>query len=122
MTEPKHVLAAALHHGADFVVTNDARLRREITRWIEMHGHGRRLTAAITADTFASRLLTESCTNVEAVVREMAGRFRNPPRSYAEVVASLSKSMPSLMALTKGDDSDQTEPDDDDGDAGLPPS
>ena len=82
----QHVLAAALHHGADFVVTNDARLRREITRWIEAHGHGRRLTAAITADTFASRLLADSSANVEAVVREMAARFRNPPRSSSRLL------------------------------------
>jgi rRNA-processing protein FCF1 len=105
----QHVLAAALHHGADFVVTNDARLRREITRWIETHGQGRRLNAAITADTFASRLLADSAANVEAVVREMAGRFRSPPRSYEDVVASLSKSMPSLRALVKTDDSEDGE-------------
>jgi hypothetical protein len=52
----------------------------------------------------------------------MAGRFRNPTRSYAGVVASLSKSMPSLTALIKVDETDQTEPEDDDGEAGLPRS
>ena len=32
----------------------------------------------------------------------MASRFRNPPRTYAEVVASLAKSMPSLGQLGNG--------------------
>lgn len=95
----QHVHAAALHHGAEFVVSNDKRLRREITEWIAQHGKRRRLRAAISADEFASRLLNEARPSVESVVREMASRFRNPPRSYAEVVTGLAKSMPSLGIL-----------------------
>jgi rRNA-processing protein FCF1 len=93
----RHVLAAALHHGADFVITNDNRLRGEVNRWIEPHSEGRKLTAAISANTFASRLLAESPAGVEAVVREMVRRFRDPPRSFAEVAVSLSRSIPSLV-------------------------
>ena len=103
MVNPKdqHVLAAALHHGAEFVVTNDARLRREIKAWIAQHGKRRRLIAAISADEFASRLLNEARSSVESIVREMASRFRDPPRSYAEVVTGLAKSMPSLGILAQ---------------------
>ena len=97
----QHVLAAALHHGAEFVVTNDARLRREITAWIAEHGKRRQLVAAISADEFATRLVAESRLGVESVVREMASRFRNPPRSYTEVVDGLAKSMPSLGVLAQ---------------------
>lgn len=103
MVNPKdrHVLAAALHHRAEFVVTNDERLRREITAWIAEHGKRRQLVAAISADEFATRLVAESRLGVESVVREMASRFRNPPRSYTEVVAGLAKSMPSLGVLAR---------------------
>ena len=103
MVNPKdqHVLAAALHHGAEFVVTNDARLRGEIKAWIAQHGKRRRLIAAISADEFASRLLNEARSSVESIVREMASRFRDPPRSYAEVVTGLAKSMPSLGILAQ---------------------
>lgn len=95
----QHVLAAALHHGAQFVVSNDTRLRREINKWLSLNGRHRRLTAAISADELASRLIEEAPNDVEAVVRSMASRFRNPPRSYAEVLASLVKSMPTFVTL-----------------------
>ena len=95
----RHVLAAALHHGAELVVTNDARLRREITTWLAAHRARSRLVEAISADELASRFLDEAPAQIEVIVRRMASRFHNPPRTYDEVLAGLCRSMPSLARL-----------------------
>jgi predicted nucleic acid-binding protein len=95
----RHVLAAALHHRVDFIVTNDVRLRREISAWLVAHGDRIPHVAAIAADDLASRLVDEVPAQTESVVRQMASRFRDPPRTYADVLAALCRSLPSLARL-----------------------
>ena len=95
----RHVLRAAIHHGVDFVVTNDSRLRREITAWIDRRSEAGPLRAAISADELAAGLVNESPDEVLTVVQAMSDRFFNPTRSLSETLASLAKSMPSLRAL-----------------------
>lgn len=100
-SKDRHVLAAALHHRVDLLITNDRRFRREVSEWIVLHGRGRRLSAAISADALAGRLVDELPSAVETAIDEMAKRFRNPPRSYAEVASGLAKSMPSLARMIR---------------------
>ena len=95
----RHVLSAAIHHGVDFIVTNDSRLRREITTWIGQRPEADSLRAAVSADGLAAGLVNESPDEVLAVVQAMSDRFRNPVRSLSETLANLAKSMPSLRAL-----------------------
>jgi hypothetical protein len=95
----QHVLGAALQHRVDFVVSNDARLRREITTWLGVHGDDVRLTAALSANDHAERLLDEGPDTVAEIVKAMASRFRNPPRTFAETLNSLCKPMPALARL-----------------------
>ena len=95
----RHVLRAAVHHSVDFVVTNDSRLRREITTWIDRRSDAGPLLAAISADELAAGLVNESPDEVLTVVQVMSDRFLNPTRSLSETLASLAKSMPSLRAL-----------------------
>ena len=95
----RHVLRAAVQHGVDFVVTNDSRLRREITAWIDQRSEAGPLRAAVSADELAAGLVNESPDEVLTVVQAMSDRFLNPTRSLSETLASLAKSMPSLRAL-----------------------
>ena len=97
--EDRHVLIAAIHHGVDFIVTNDSQLRREITTWIGQRPEADLLQAAISADDLAAGLVNESPEEVLAVVQAMSDRFRNPTRSLSETLANLAKSMPSLRVL-----------------------
>ncbi len=96
----RHVLQAAVHHRVDFVVTNDSRLRREITLWITRRSEPVSLQAAITANDLAAGLVAESPDEVRVVVEAMSERFRSPARSFTETLASLTKSMPSLHMLS----------------------
>ena len=95
----RHVLQAAIHHGVDFIVTNDSHLRREITTWIGQRLEAGSLRGAVSADDLAHGLANESADEVLAVVRAMNDRFHNPTRSMSETLASLVKSMPSLRVL-----------------------
>jgi rRNA-processing protein FCF1 len=97
----RHVLRAAIRWGVDFVVTNDAALRRELSAWIVGPAEPGPLRAAIAADELAAGLVTESPDDVRAVVTAMSERFRNPKRSFDETLASLNRSMPSLAALRR---------------------
>lgn len=94
----RHVLAAARFHAVEFVVTNDALLRREIKRWINEQPKPH-LAGAITAGELVSRLVSEDTTRVRSVLQAMADRSRNPPRRFADVVAGLAKSLPALSVL-----------------------
>jgi len=96
----RHVLRAAIHHGVDFVVTNDSRLRQEITQWIDQRSEAGPLRAAVSADDLAAGLVNESPDEVLAVVQAMSDRLLNPARSLSETLASLTRSMPSLRTLT----------------------
>ena len=95
----RHVLRAAIHHGVDFVVTNDSQLRQGITKWIDQRSAAGMRRAAISADDLAAALVNESPDEVLAVVQAMSKRFVNPSRSLSETLASLTRSMPSLRAL-----------------------
>ena len=75
----RHVLAAARFHSVDFVVTNDARLRREVSHWTseQLRPHP---AEAITADEVIGRLVAENPAQVRAVLQAMADRSRQPAK------------------------------------------
>jgi rRNA-processing protein FCF1 len=93
----RHVLAAALHHNADYIITNDTRLRTEITAWLNNSNH--RYPLAISANQLAAALITEAPDAVTAVVTTMAARMRKPTRTTAEVTAALARSLPALNTI-----------------------
>ncbi len=96
----RHVLAAARYHRVDYVITNDARLRREIRRWLSSAPTGHQPSAAFSADDYTARLVSEDAVAVRAVIVAMAARFRNPPRNDSEVLQAIARHLPSLNDLT----------------------
>jgi predicted nucleic acid-binding protein len=98
-TKDRHVLAAALHHEVDYIVTNDAGLRAEITAWLDHRPRRHKLIAAITPNQLTAALIEESPDDVVAVVTAMATRLRNPTRTVREVVAAISKNLPAIAAI-----------------------
>ena len=95
----RHVLAAARLHAVDFVVTNDARLRQEINRWISEQ-HNPSVAAAVTPDELVGQFVDEDARSTRAVIHAMADRTRNPPRTFGQVLDGLVKSLPALSILT----------------------
>ena len=92
----RHVVAAAIFHSVDFVVTNDRRLRREVTSWAALNNQA---LVALSADQLVSRLLDESADDVAGVVLAMAARMNRPARSATEVLEALCRSLPALGRL-----------------------
>jgi rRNA-processing protein FCF1 len=83
----RHVLAAALHHNAHYIITNDTRLRTEITAWL--NNATRDKPRPISANQMAVALIDEGPDAVAAVVAAMAARMQNPSRTPSEVAAAL---------------------------------
>ena len=92
----RHVVAAAIFHSVDFVVTNDRRLRREVTSWAAENNQA---LVALSADELVGRLLDESADDVAGVVRAMAARMNRPARSTTDVLEALCRSLPALGRL-----------------------
>ena len=95
----RHVMAAALHHGVDYIVTNDTHLQTEITAWLDHRPRSHKLVAAISPNQLTARLVDESPDEVVAVVTAMAARMRNPTRTVHEVVAAISNNLPAITAI-----------------------
>ncbi len=79
-TKDRHVLVAALHHDVDYIITNDTRLRAEITAWLDHRPRRHKLIAAISPNQLTAELIGESPNEVVAVVTAIATRLRNPTR------------------------------------------
>ena len=92
----RHVVAAAIFHSVDFVVTNDRRLRREVTSWAAVNDQA---IVALSADELVGRLLDDSADVVVGVVRAMAARMNRPARSATEILEALGRSLPALGRL-----------------------
>ena len=98
-TKDRHVLAAALHHEVNYIITNDAGLRAEITAWLDHRPRHHKLIAAITPNQLTAALIDNSPDEVVAVVTAMATRLRNPTRTVREVVAAISNNLPAITAI-----------------------
>ena len=98
-TKDRHVLAAALHHDVDYIVTNDAQLTTEITAWLSDRSRRHQLRAAISPNQLTAALIDESPAAVTAAITAMATRLRNPTRSVHEVAAALNRTLPAISAL-----------------------
>ena len=98
-TKDRHVLAAALQHDVDYIVTNDTPLRDEITVWLTHRPRRHKLIAAISPDQLTAALIGESPSEVVAAVIAMATRLQNPTRTVLEVVAALSNSLPAIASI-----------------------
>lgn len=97
-TKDRHVLVAAVHHHADYIITNDTRLRTEIRAWLNT-ADSRHPVAVMSANQLSAALIDEAPDAVTAVVTAMAARMRNPIRTVAEVTAALARSLPALKAI-----------------------
>ena len=87
----RHVASAALQHGADLVVSNDRRLRREI------NALGQPLQA-LTADEFAQRLLVDQPDGIDAVIDALVAKRTRRPITRIELVDQLAASFPGFAA------------------------
>jgi predicted nucleic acid-binding protein len=95
-----HVVAAALHHDADVIVTNDDRFEGEVRRWLDAgHGARYRLRRAMNAKTYVEELVRESSASVARTIGGMAARMKSPPHSAAEVRDALASQLPALRSL-----------------------
>ena len=95
----RHVMAAALHHGVDYIVTNDTHLQAEITAWLDHRPRRHKLVAAISANQLTAKLIDGSPDEVVAVVTAMAARTRNPIWTVHEVVVAISNNLPAITAI-----------------------
>lgn len=98
-TKDRHVLATALHHDVDYVITNDGRLTAEISAWLAHRSRRHQLRAAISPDQLTAALIDESPIAVIAVITAMAARLRNPTRTVHEVAGALNRTLPAISAL-----------------------
>ncbi|WP_407673458.1 hypothetical protein [Paludisphaera rhizosphaerae] len=82
--DDRHVLAAAIHAGAESIVTFNLKdFPGELTR-----PHG---VAAIHPDAFLVQLLEEFEEEVYQAVQNQRGLLKNPPKSISEHLATLEK-------------------------------
>ena len=86
-----HVAALAIAQGADVVVTNDRRLRREI------NSVGLTLTA-VSADEFALNLLATQREKVLAVIDTLVAKRTRHPVTRQELIDRLTRSVPRFTA------------------------
>jgi hypothetical protein len=87
----RHVLAAAVAGGAGTIVTANLRHFPDVA--LAPYD-----LQAISPDDFLSDLLEQEPDVILDVLRTQAQALKNPPKSVAEVVASLSRSVPSFAA------------------------
>ncbi len=92
----RHAVVAAIFHSVDFVVTNDRRLRREVTSWAAVNNQA---LVALSADELVGLLLDDSADDVACVVRAMAARMNRPARSTTDVLEAFCRSLPALGRL-----------------------
>ncbi|MGD9797326.1 MAG: PIN domain-containing protein [Acidimicrobiia bacterium] len=92
----RHVVSAALIHGADVVVSNERRLRREI------QALGRTLRA-VSADAFAVGLLNEDRDAVEQVIEDLVAKRIRRPVTLDEFLGRLLDSFPALVTALDPD-------------------
>lgn len=83
----RHVAATALTHGADLVVSNDRRLRREINAL-------RGPLLAVTGDEFAQRLLPDQPDGIDAVIDALVAKRTRRPVTRSELIDQLAGNFP----------------------------
>lgn len=87
----RHVAATALAHGADLVVSNDRRLRREINALDQP-------LQAVTADEFAQQLLADQPDGIDAVIDALVAKRTRRPITRIELVDQLAATFPGFAA------------------------
>lgn len=87
----RHVAATALKHGADVVVSNDRRLRREINALDQP-------LQAVTADEFAQRLLADQPDGIDAVIDALVAKRTRRPITRIDLVDQLAAGFPGFVA------------------------
>lgn len=87
----RHVAATALAHGANLVVSNDRRLRREINALDQP-------LQAVTADEFAQRLLADEPDGIDAVIDAIVAKRTRRPIARIELVDQLAATFPGFAA------------------------
>ena len=91
--DDRHVLAAAIHAGASYIVTNN--IRDFPNSILAQHG-----VEALTADKFIIRLIEENAGAVLAAVKRQRERLKNPPKTVNEHLETLKKQrLPQTVAF-----------------------
>ena len=87
----RHVLAAAIACEASIIVTEN--LRDFPSSSLQPYG-----IRALSSDEFLLLLLERNPTKLVRVVRELAGRYRNPPMTIDDLLARISRHAPEFVA------------------------
>lgn len=90
----RHVAATALAHGADLIVSNDRRLRREVNA---LDGP----LMAVTGDEFALQLLVDHPDGVDAVIDALVAKRTRRPVTRSELIDQLAGSFPGFVAALR---------------------
>ena len=90
-SKDRHVAATALKHGADLVVSNDRRLRREINALDQP-------LQAVTTDEFAQQLLADQPDGIDAVIDALVAKRTRRPITRIELVGQLAVSFPGFAS------------------------
>lgn len=87
----RHVATTALKHGAELVVSNDRRLRREINALDQP-------LQAVTADEFAQQLLADQPDGIDTVIDALVAKRTRRPITRIELADQLTASFPGFAA------------------------
>lgn len=90
-TKDKHVAMAAITSQATIAVTNDRRLRRQLSEALPK-------LSPMTVDQFALQLFGRDPESLDEILDTMAGKRTRPPMSIDEVVARLAGALPKFAA------------------------
>lgn len=93
----RHVAATALQHGADLVVSNDRRLRREINT-LDQALDAVTGVRAVTGDEFAQRLLADQPDGMHTVIDALVAKRTRRPITRIELADQLTASFPGFAA------------------------
>ncbi|MGH9137729.1 MAG: hypothetical protein ACRD0G_11865 [Acidimicrobiales bacterium] len=83
----RHVVPAAITNGANVIVTNDRRLRREVTAMD-------RGLVAVTADAFALQLFADHPDGIDEVITALVAKRIRRPVTRSELVDQLAGALP----------------------------
>ncbi len=92
----RHVVRAAIHHEADFVITADNAFHTELNGWATSTARSNRLWGALTTDAFVNAASLESPAKLALLLRTMASKRRHPPMADVDLLDNLRSRFPSL--------------------------
>lgn len=95
----RHVLQAAIHHGADYVVTSDVDLGIELNTWATRAQRDGPFRGSLTIDGFIAIAALEVPDKLAFLIRRMARKRQRPPMTDTALLELLRTRLPSLRSF-----------------------